>query len=643
MAENSPPATILVVDDDEGLLRLILKSLRREGYQTAGAVSGQEAMAWLNRNRADLLLLDLKLPDMPGQQIINQLAESEHRVPFIVITGQGDERAAVEVMKQGAVDYLVKDREFLEFVPAVVRRSLAQLENAWRLAAAEDALRKNEAKYRALLNAMPDLMFRLNRAGDYLDFHAERAADLAMPSAEIIGTNIRNSPLPPAAIRKSVAAIQRALETGEMQSFEYSLPMPAGPRDYEARVVASGKDEVVVIVRNITERKRAELRQSVQDAATRALAESATLAEAAPRILRVFCERLGWDLGELWSVDQESRLLRCVETWHPPGISFAQFSAVTRPATFAPGIGLPGRVWAEGTSIWVPDVVCDAHFCRPAEAAREDLHGAFGFPVLLGPDVLGVMAFFSREIREPDRDLLEMFSAVGSQIGQFIERKRLEKEILRISELEQKRIGHDLHDGLCQHLAGIEFMSQVLQQRLAAKSRAEAASAAEIARLVRQAISQTRDLARGLSPVVLESQGLMSALEELAASTEKVFKIDCVFQCDTPVLVHDNTVATHLYRIAQEAVGNAVKHGRARRVTLTLTSTPECVVLAVRDNGAGMPETMTNVKGMGLHIMHYRAAIIGASLAIQKEPGNGTAVICSLRSKPAESSFSPMI
>ena len=254
-----------------------------------------------------------------------------------------------------------------------------------------------------------------------------------------------------------------------------------------------------------------------------------------------------------------------------------------------------------------------------------------------------MITYFSREIRKPDRDLLEMFSAVGSQIGQFTEHKRREKEILHFSEREHKRIGQDPHDGLCQHLAGIEFMRQVLQQKLAAKSRAETASAAEIARLVRQAISQTRDLARGLSPVVLESEGLMSALEELAARTEQVFKIDCVFQCDAPVLVHDNTVATHLYRIAQEAVGNAVKHGQARRVTLTLASPSECVILAVRDNGAGMPETLANVKGMGLRIMHYRAAIIGASLAIQKEPGNGTAVICSLRSKPAESSLSPMI
>jgi two-component system CheB/CheR fusion protein len=183
-------------------------------------------------------------------------------------------------------------------------------------------------------------------------------------------------------------------------------------------------------------------------------------------------------------------------------------------------------------------------------------------------------------------------------------------------------------------LAGIEYMSQVLQQKLAAKSKREAASAAEITRLIRESISHTRDLARGLSPVVLESAGLMSALQELADSTEKRFKVNCRFRCEAPVLVADNSVATHLYRIAQEAVGNALKHGKARRIAISLATHSGQMTLSVKDNGRGLPKHAPRAGGMGLRIMNYRAGVIGASLAVESASEGGTAVHCALK-KPA--------
>ncbi|HZI33698.1 MAG TPA: PAS domain S-box protein, partial [Candidatus Binatia bacterium] len=162
------------------------------------------------------------------------------------------------------------------------------------------------------------------------------------------------------------------------------------------------------------------------------------------------------------------------------------------------------------------------------------------------------------EVNLSDRRLFTGF------IRDITERKRMEKEILEISEREQRRIGQDLHDGLCQHLAGIEMLSQVLAQKVAAASEEGSVRATEIAGAVREAISQTRLLARGLSPVTLESEGLMSALAELALNTEKIFRIHCVFDCPEVVKFDDHATATHLFRIAQEAVSNAIKHGKAR-------------------------------------------------------------------------------
>src|SRR6185369_14489795 len=143
-------------------------------------------------------------------------------------------------------------------------------------------------------------------------------------------------------------------------------------------------------------------------------------------------------------------------------------------------------------------------------------------------------------------------------VRDITERKRLEKEILETSDREQRRIGQDLHDGLCQQLAGIELMSQVLEQNLAGKSKAAAGRVGQIASHVRDTIVHTRSLARGLSPVTLESEGLMSALHELAANTTKLFNVTCHFRCDPPVLLNDQSMASQLFRIAQEAVSNAI-------------------------------------------------------------------------------------
>jgi signal transduction histidine kinase len=174
-------------------------------------------------------------------------------------------------------------------------------------------------------------------------------------------------------------------------------------------------------------------------------------------------------------------------------------------------------------------------------------------------------------------------------------------------------------------------MSQVLEQKLGALSRTDAARAGEIARHVRDAIAQTRALARGLSPVTLESEGLASALQELAANAEKMFGVTCRVEAGDPVPVEKPPAATHLYRIAQEAVSNAIKHGKARQIVIHLESSGERTVLSITDNGTGLPPALPKPQGMGLRIMEYRAGIIGGRLSI-KNSASGATVICSVPS-----------
>ncbi len=178
-------------------------------------------------------------------------------------------------------------------------------------------------------------------------------------------------------------------------------------------------------------RRRAERRLGIEHTATRILADSSGLDDAAPRILQAICESPGWTLGAMWRVDPQSRVLRCGELWHLPSRSLDEFEALCRRTTFALGVGLPGRVWASGQPAWIPDVINDTNFPRAAVAALERLHGAFGFPIVVDGDVLGVMEVFSGEIQQPDTDLLQMLTSIGSQIGQFMKRKQAEEEALK--------------------------------------------------------------------------------------------------------------------------------------------------------------------------------------------------------------------
>lgn len=188
------------------------------------------------------------------------------------------------------------------------------------------------------------------------------------------------------------------------------------------------------IIRDITQRKMVERRLATEHTVTRVLAESPTLSEATPKILQAICESLGWEMGTFWTVDPHANVLRCGEIWHAPTINLAKFEALSRQTTFGSGIGLPGRVWGTGEPAWIPDVTRDANFPRAPVAAQEGLHAAFGFPIRLASQALGVMEFFSRKIQQPEKDLLQMLSVIGSQIGQFIERKQAEERLKRLQQ-----------------------------------------------------------------------------------------------------------------------------------------------------------------------------------------------------------------
>jgi PAS domain S-box-containing protein len=319
---------------------------------------------------------------------------------------------------------------------------------------AEQALQESEERYRTVTEAASDAIITIDQ-GDRIVF-ANRATEsiFGYPVEELLGRDL-NVLMSDDQRDAHGASLRRHLETGKQTISWEEVEFIGRRKDGRTipleislgKFIRNGQSYFTGILRDITERKQAEKRQTAQYAVTRALAESDTLSEAAPKILRAVCESADWQIGAVWTVDRNVDLLRCVDVWHLPTVHVEEFEALTREMLFAPGVGLPGRVWQSRTPAWISDVAYDANFPRGKVAMKNNLHGAFGFPIGSNDETTGVIEFFSPEVRPPDDAFLQLMTSLGSQIGQFIERKRAE-EALRLSREQQAIILAGVADGI---------------------------------------------------------------------------------------------------------------------------------------------------------------------------------------------------
>ncbi len=249
---------VLLVEDEEGHIRLMLKAFEafadRFGMTLARNLA--DARSSIKEKTPDLLILDYNLPDGKGLELLKEHQQMP-LFPVIVLTGFGDEKLAVETLKLGAMDYVVKSAGNLRDIPNIAKRTLREWKALVKQKKTEEALRDSEAKNKAILSAMPDLMFRLSKNGDHLDFYASTSNELYLDPKEFLGKSVTDV-LPPDVGEKYLSHIRKTIETGQMQVFDYQLDFPDGPRHFESRMVVSGKNETLTIVRDITKRKKAE-------------------------------------------------------------------------------------------------------------------------------------------------------------------------------------------------------------------------------------------------------------------------------------------------------------------------------------------------------------------------------------------------
>src|SRR5262245_17077763 len=449
---NSPIA-ILLLEDDPNDAGLVEECLQAEHFtcRVTRVQDRSDFLAALKSGEFDLILSDHKLPSFDGISALNLSLNIRPDIPFIFVSGTLGEEAAIEALKVGATDYVLKSR-LSRLVPAV-QRALGEASDRAARNRAEGALRRTETQLRDVIEAIPAIAFTAQPDGSNVWVNRQWVEFTGLSGEETLGSGWQSA-VHPNDLTEHAAKWHRAMASGEPLENEARYRSARGEyRWFLARAVPLRDEQGGIlkwygILTDITERKSAEERLRVQHRVGQLLAEAATIEEVTPRILRAIGECLGWDVGALWRVDRGIEALRRVEFWHRASIEVPEFERAGSEFTFVAGLGLPGRVWSSLKPAYIPDVVPDENLPRRAIAEREGLHAAFGFPILLRGEVLGVIEFFSRELRQPDQELLDVLATIGSQIGQFIERKRAEAQ-LRESEQNYRTLFESIDEGFC--------------------------------------------------------------------------------------------------------------------------------------------------------------------------------------------------
>jgi chemotaxis methyl-accepting protein methylase/signal transduction histidine kinase len=369
---------------------------------------------------------------------------------------------------------------------------------------------------------------------------------------------------------------------------------------------------------------------------TRAIAEAQTWDEALQATLRHICEGENWQVGYVYVPADQLKDPLVVGVSYVGHERFQPFHRVAAHLQYASGQSLPGRVYADSVPIWVTaqDELLNLLPLRREVAGQVGLCAAVALPITIGQRVMAVLELFSDRPHEASEELVTLMTDVSIQMARVLEREHLTAEMADLVWREQQNLMHTLHDSLGQTLTGLGMLSAGLSSQLVSSDPSLSETAGQIAHQAQQALQDVRQLSKGLFPIEVDSDSLMGALRQLAVTTESLHGLRVRVEGELPLTAREGRVVTQLYRIAQEAVTNALKHAQARTITIGVSGDSGRLRLSVADDGVGIQSTTPSQNGLGLRIMRFRATSIGGQLTVEPVATGGTIVTCTVREAP---------
>ncbi len=647
--ETDDPLRVLVIEDDADTRANLSDVLKMDGHQSEMVTTAAEALSRSDWPTYSAVVLDWTLPDGTAETLLPQLRRLSPQAAVVVVTGTVGLGGTLAAIRHEVVDYIIKPLD-----ADALRAALRRIAERRRLAV-EKA--RSEAAFRALVEAAPCaiLIFRPDRT---LVYFSPRTTHLVgYTAAEVLGQDYFPLLIRDAAAQQRIdAEVRTVLAGGSTRGFENPVWCKDGSRrwfvwnaerleDYEGEVA------VLTVGQDISERRVAEQRLRAEHATARVLAESVGPGDAVPRLLREICKSLGWVRGEWWEPDADSGRLRCRQSWYWPMAGAAEFEAFSLPLIFAPGVGLPGWVWATGQPAWVDDLSSEARSTRARPATEAGLRSEFAFPVLLDGRPLGVLTFFSRDAQPSEPELLSCMASLGSQIGQFLARKRAEGRVLRAERLDA--IGQAM-DGLIHEGRNALQRAQACLEMLAMSVEGQAEALNLLARL-----QQAQDHLHGLyqqvreyaAPLRLDVQThhlgriLAQAWDELMG--QRKGRQARFRQRDGDLDLHGLVDGDQLGRVFQGLLDNALAAAPdpaeiEAAWSETLLEGRPALAVAIRDNGPGLsaeacenlfqPFHTTKTHGLGLGLATARRIVEahGGKIALGAGVRDGTEVVVTL-------------
>jgi PAS domain S-box-containing protein len=422
---------------------------------------------------------------------------------------------------------------------------------------------------------------------------------------------------------------------------------------YWSPIEFEGRPASLAMLSDTTDRKLAEKRlhhqarllQALQDVAV-AANQATSVDEALQHCLNRLCVLTGWPVGHIYLLGDEPDLLVPTKLWYLADPKrFEAFRAQTESMPMRAGVGLPGRVLATGKPTWVEDPNLDRNFPRSTSSRESGLRAGFGFPILVGSSIAGVMEFFLTEARAPDPEMLHAMSHTGAQVGRVLERERAAQELRQSRELfrelarrlqsireeEQSRISREIHDELGQQLSAIRFDVASIQKRVGASSDSVGERLEHALEGLDATIESVRKIAGELRPALLEDLGLAAAIEWLTQWFASQYRIPATVEGTLPDASVDKERAVAAYRILQEALTNVARHAQASRVTVRADVVNGELCMEVRDDGRGVStQDLAKARVFGVVGMRERASAFGGSVTVERAEGGGTRVLLCL-------------